>query len=185
MSLPPYVGLTGPNASGKGEVAAWLESEHGYRCRSLSDVIREEARRRGQEPVREVLIALGTELRAEHGAGALAELILRDLEPPALIDSIRNPAEVEVLRRLPGFVLLGIEAPLDLRFERSVERGRPGDPASLAEFEAREAQENTSNPAAQQLAATAALADAVVGNAGSLEELAREVERILRELGGR
>ena len=95
MRKPPYIGLTGPNASGKGEVASYLEREHGYRCRSLSDVIREEARRRGQEPVRGVLIPLGTELRAKHGPGALAELILPDLEPPALIDSIRNPDDAE------------------------------------------------------------------------------------------
>lgn len=185
MSLPPFVGLTGPNASGKGEVAAWLERRHGYRCRSLSDVIREEARRRGQEPVRAVLIALGTELRETLGPAALAELILPQLEPPALVDSIRNPAEVEVLRRLPGFVLLAVEAPVQVRFERCVDRARPGDPATLDEFRSREAQENTSNPAAQQLAATAALADAVVRNEGSLEELGAEVEGILEGLGER
>lgn len=183
MSLPPFVGLTGPNASGKGEVAAWLERRHGYRCRSLSDVIRDEARRRGREPVRAVLIALGTELREAHGPGALAELIVPRLEPPALVDSIRNPAEVEVLRRLPGFVLLAVDAPVELRFERCLERARPGDPQSLEDFRSREAEENTRNPAAQQLAATAELADAVVRNEGSLEELGAEVERVLRSFG--
>ena len=183
MAMPPYIGLTGPNASGKGEVAAYLEKAHGYRARSLSDVLREEARRRGQEPTRGVLIPLGNELRQEHGPGALAELILPGLEPPALIDSIRNPTEVEVLRRLEGFVLLSVAAREDLRFERSLARQRPGDPATLEEFRAREAQENSKDPAAQQLSATAALADAVVENEGGLEELGAQLDRLLSDLG--
>ncbi len=184
MRIPPYIGLTGPNASGKGEVAAYLEREHGFHCRSLSDVIREEARRRGQEPVRGVLIPLGNELRGRHGPGALAELILPQLEPPALVDSIRNPAEVEVLRGLEGFVLISVAAPEDVRFERSLARNRTGDPQSLEEFREREAQENTRDPAAQQLTATAALADIVVLNDADLSDLGGRLEALLSELGG-
>lgn len=184
MTKPPYIGLTGPNASGKGEVAAYLEQAHGYHCRSLSDVIRKEARRRGQEPVRGVLIPLGNELRAKHGPGALAELILPDLDPPALIDSIRNPVEVEILRGLQGFVLLAVAAPEEVRFERSLARARPGDPQTRAEYREREAQENSTDPAAQQLTATAELADAVVVNDAGLDDLAGKLDALLSELGG-
>ena len=42
------MGLTGPNASGKGEVALYLGG-HGYSLHSLSDVVREEAVRRAKE----------------------------------------------------------------------------------------------------------------------------------------
>ena len=180
--LPPYLGLTGPNSSGKGEIAAHLQSHHGYSAVSLSDVLRDEARQRGLDPVRGVLIPLGNELRARLGPGALAELVLPRLQPLTLVDSIRNPEEVAVLRRLPGFVLLGVEAPLPLRFERSLERARPGDPHSLAEFGAREEQENSSDPKAQQLRATAALADHVVSNAGTLGDLHDAVDMLLARL---
>ena len=44
--LPPYLGLTGPNSSGKGEIAAYLQSRHGYVGVSLSDVLRDEAKQR-------------------------------------------------------------------------------------------------------------------------------------------
>lgn len=182
MPKPHFIGLTGPNASGKGEVAAYLERAHGYRPRSLSDVIRAEARRRGEEPTRGVLIPLGNELRAEHGPGALAELILPELEPPALIDSIRNPTEVEVLRRLEGFVLIAVAAPEDLRFERSLSRARPGDPQSLDEFRDRERQENSKDPAAQQLSATAALADVIVLNDSDLDQLAANLDALIDDL---
>lgn len=184
MMKPPYIGVTGPNASGKGEVANYLQRFHGYHCRSLSDVIREEAHRRGQEPLREVLIPLGNELRKRHGPGALAELILPDLDPPALIDSIRNPVEVEVLRGLEGFVLISVAAPEEVRFQRSLARARPGDPRTAEEYREREAQENSSNPAAQQLNATAELADVVLVNDGDLDELGEKLDALLVELGG-
>jgi len=169
--LPRIVGLTGPNSSGKGATADVLVSELGYAAHSLSDVVRDEARRRGLEPVRDVLIPLGNELRQVGGPGALAERILPRLEPPALVDSIRNPAEVEVLRRLEGFVLLAIDAPVELRFRRSLERARPGDAVTLEDFRDKEQRENSTDPKAQQLAATAALADRVLVNDGSLDDL--------------
>jgi dephospho-CoA kinase len=176
---PPVIGLTGPNSSGKGVTADWLRERHGYRPHSLSDVLREEARRRGLEPVRGVLIPLGNELRRERGAGALAELVLPQLVPPALVDSIRNPEEVAVLRRVPGFVLVAIDAPIELRFTRSLERRRPGDPETVDDFRGREEQENTSDPAAQQLRATSALADVHLSNEGSLDDLRRQVDALI------
>jgi dephospho-CoA kinase len=98
------------------------------------------------------------------------------------VDSIRNPAEVEVLRRVPGFVLLGVDAPARLRFERSRARSRPGDPGTFEGFEAREREENTADPDSQQLLATIRLADRVLLNAGDLEALRRQVDRAAAEL---
>lgn len=183
MALPPFLGLTGPNAAGKGVTAEHLVSRHGYCFVSLSDVLREEARRRGLEPVRGVLIPLGNELRRERGAGVLAEMAADGLAPPALVDSIRNPEEVATLRRLlPGFVLVGVTADVPTRFERSLARRRPGDPDTLADFVRREEEENSRDPAAQQLAATVALADATLDNSGSLEELHAAVDALLLRL---
>lgn len=177
------IGLTGPNASGKGEVAAYL-ARRGFAVHSLSDLVREEAGTRGFAPEREHLIRVGNELRAECGPGVLAERILPRLRGRTVIDSIRNPAEVEVLRAgLPHFVLVGVSAPAEVRFRRSLERARQGDPESLDEFLAREREENLVDPAGQQLDATFRLADFSVDNSGSLEELARAVDRVLAKTG--
>jgi dephospho-CoA kinase len=172
------VGLTGPNASGKGEVARHLASL-GFRVVSLSDVVREEATRRGLDHMRDTLIRTGNELRALGGPGALARAILSRLEGRAVVDSIRNPGEVEVLRRGPRFVLIGVDAPQRLRFERSMLRGRAGDGATLAEFAAKEARENSATEAGQQLLATLALADIVIQNDGTIAELRAHVDAAL------
>ena len=146
-------------------------------------MIREEARRRNLPPEREHLIRLGNEMRAGSGPGALAMGILDKLGARAVIDSIRNPAEVVVLRGLPRFVLIGVRAPVELRFQRSLERARPGDPATLEGFKAREAQENSSDLAAQQLDATFALADHYLDNDGNLDQLNARIRGLLEELG--
>ena len=64
------IGLTGKNASGKGEVANYLKTK-GFVYYSLSDVLREEATKRGLEHTRDNLINLGNELRKKYGANYL------------------------------------------------------------------------------------------------------------------
>lgn len=171
-------GLTGPNAAGKGEVADCLR-RHGFTVHSLSDVVREEAAARGLPPEREHLIRIGNLLREEGGAGILARRILPRLGDRDVVDSIRSPGEVEVLRGLPSFVLLAVGAPQEVRFRRALARGRPGDPRTLEEFQARERQENAADPWSQQLDATFRLADRVLDNDGGLDRLGQAVERLL------
>lgn len=177
------IGLTGPNAAGKGEVAQCLAGL-GFALHSLSDVVREAAATAGLPPEREHLIRIGTELRRAGGPGVLAERILDRLGDRDVVDSIRNPAEVAALRRRPDFVLLGVDAPVEVRFRRSLERARPGDPQTLDEFRRREAQENTDDPAAQQLGATFRLADRVIDNGSSLDALRGSVRELVRQLEG-
>ena len=175
------LGFTGPNAAGKGEVSAYLKSR-GFEVHSLSDIVREEAAARGLTPEREHLIRVGTELREQGGLGVLAERLMPRLGARDVVDSIRNPAEVKTLRGLPGFVLVGVDAPAAVRFARSRLRARPGDPETLPEFMARERQENSDNPAGQQLRATFALADRIVENNGDLDALHVKIDDLLRDL---
>jgi len=178
---PLIIGLTGPNAAGKGEVAAVL-GKMGFALHSLSDVVREEAARRGLPPTRENLIRLGNDLRLRHGSGVLARRISRRLRGFDVVDSIRNPVEVQVLRRREGFVLVGVDAPRRLRFRRSMRRARPGDALSLRDFVEKERRENSRRGHAQQLGRTLALADLKVRNDRSLGDLERRVRRFLERL---
>jgi dCMP deaminase len=178
------IGLTGRNAAGKGEIAQYLKAR-GFEYFSLSDEIREEIRRRAGEISRESLVRVGNELRARSGPGALAERVLPKLERArnVVVDSIRNPSEVEVLRRRKDFTLLAIEADQRVRFERGKSRGREGPARTLDQFVHEEERELASNdPTTQQLLATERLADITISNNGTLEELHRKLDALLPSL---
>jgi len=175
------VGLTGKFAAGKGTVADLLV-QRGFAYHSLSDVIREELKAREIAESRENLTEVGNSLRREHGPAALAIMIRDRLLDGRdhIVDSIRNPAEVEVLKLLSGFVLVGVDAHRELRFERLVTRDRQGDPSSWEQFCALEDRETTStDPTTQQLAATWQAVDEVVINDGSRDDLERGLTDLL------
>ncbi len=179
------IGLTGKNAAGKGESAKHLERK-GFEYFSLSDELREEATKRGIGHGREAMISLGNELRSTHGAGYLASAINRKIEPlrkqgktEFVVDSIRSPGEVGELRKNRDFILVGIEARAELRFERMKRRGRQGDAQTLEEFTAHEQKENTCNESGQQLDKCLSMADALVENNGTLEELHKKMDNVV------
>jgi dCMP deaminase len=178
------IGLTGRNAAGKTTAGEALGTR-GFSYLSLSDVIREEAKRRGLEPLRENLTALGNELREKHGPGALAELTVARMQPDRnyTVDSIRHPAEVMTLKKAGSFSLFHIFAPLEARFARSMARARPGDAQTLQDFIRQEEREfASSNVASQQLLETERLADRRIDNDRAMEDFIARVESTLREL---
>lgn len=155
------IGLTGPNATGKGEAAKYLESK-GFKYQSLADIIREAVKDRDLPITRDNLIATGRELRARHGTGYLAERIMERLEPGQnyVVDSFRHEDEVAVFRKASNFYLLVVKTQREIRFKRIRERGRENDPQTYDEFQDLEKAEATSLQAeGQNLAATEACAD--------------------------
>lgn len=174
------VGLTGKNASGKGEASEILK-RHGYRYRSLSDVVREEARLKNLPPSRENLIELATKLRRKNGPGVLAARTIPLLQAGNhVIDSIRHPEEIHILRNAGHFILIGTDAPIELRFARARKRGRDESAGTLEEFRAVEDRERTEEPLAQQLDVSLSMADHVLMNDQGLGELEEELVRILK-----
>lgn len=181
------MGLTGKNASGKGEVASYLKTK-GFAYYSLSDELREEATKRSLEHSRENLISLGNELREQNGPGYLAKKINEKIKSKKgknanfVVDSIRSPYEAKELLKNKDFLLIGIDAPVEIRFERLLERGRAGDSKTPEEFKKHEEKENTSNKSSQQLDKTAKLAGKIITNDGSLESLHKKIDELLEEL---
>jgi len=181
------IGITGKNGSGKTAVSEYLKSR-GFEYHSLSDAIREEIRKRELQITREVLIEVGNELREKFGPGVLAERLLPCLERDQnyVIDSIRNPQEVDALKKRSDFTLLALEAEQATRFERSRIRGRENAAQTLKQFAEEEARElDSNNPASQQLNATRQKADLVITNNGTLEELHRRLDAVLPPLMSR
>ncbi|MBI4126154.1 MAG: AAA family ATPase, partial [Deltaproteobacteria bacterium] len=181
------IGLTGKNGAGKGEVVKFL-AESGYATHSLSDILRDELKTRKHAVTRENLITMGNELRATYGASVLAERTLKrlPLEANAVIDSIRNPFEVEALRQRDDFFLIAVIADPKVRFERTKQRARENDPTTFEQFLEVEARETTSSdPKVQQLDKTETLADAKVPNNRTIEELRQHARKVVNQLSAK
>jgi len=176
------IGLTGANASGKGEAACYLRSKS-FKYYSLSDILREEAKARGIESSRENLIRLGNELREKNGSSVLADFVIKKIKDKNnyIIDSIRNPFEIEALRKLHNFTLVGIDAPVGIRFKRIVSRKRPGDPETLKEFMEKEKMENIPSPANQQLGICLKMADTIIINDSTIEEFHKKISDVIEK----
>lgn len=184
------IGITGTNAAGKGETANILK-RLGYKYYSLSDMIREEASLKKEEPNRDNLIRIGNEFRLRYGEGIwgkkLAEKLKHEERDKIVIDSIRHPMEVKELKKLESkkFILLSINASLELRFQRALKRARPGDPktgADFDDFKRKEELEKTTGKNVQQLSATMKLADYEIINNSTLKELEDKIADILKIL---
>lgn len=176
------LGVAGPYGAGKGEAVAFLAARS-FTALSLSDVIRDELRRRGVEETREQMIETGNALRAAGGPAALADRLARGFLPDRhyVIDSIRHPAEVERLRATsPSFRLLWIDADESIRIERLRQRARNGDPTTLDDLRRLEGRELRSpDPSGQQLLAVRAVADFELRNDGDLEALHAALQEVL------
>src|SRR3989338_1653901 len=155
------IGLTGKNAAGKGEAANYLK-EKGFTYYSLSDVIREEATKRGLDHSRDNLINIGNELRQNFSPNYLAqqinikirEILKNNPKQNFAIDSIRSPFEAKELMKSKDFTLVGIDAPIETRFKRLLERNRMGDAKTLEDFKKQEQRENLKSDTNQQIDAT-------------------------------
>jgi len=173
------IGLTGRNASGKSTVVDWFVSK-GLVSESCSDSIRDHLREKGIEESRENLIEGGRELRRIGGAGILAEMLLERLAgEEAVIDSIRTPGEVETLREREDFILIEVRAGMEARWQRAQSRARSGDVLDRETFFTQEESETVAKEeSGQALDATAALADLILVNDASLEELHSDLEEL-------
>ncbi|MBS3101823.1 AAA family ATPase [Candidatus Woesearchaeota archaeon] len=184
------IGLTGKNAAGKGEAANYLKTK-GFVYFSLSDELREEAKEKGIDAARENLIALGNDLRKKFGTGYLASKIndkisieRKEKKNDFVVDSIRNPGEINELKKNKDFLLLGIDAPVELRYARAEKRGRLGEAKTLQHFIKLEERENFNSKANQQLDRCLKMADKVVVNDSTLEEFHKKIDAALAKLKG-
>lgn len=123
------VGFVGPIKSAKTLAARICEKLLGCKYLSLSDEIRNQLLEAGLSiDERENLQNLGDRLREVYGEGVLAERVVEKINNSPFdsfaIDSIRNPGEIRVLReKIPGIVIVGIDASQRTRYQRSLDSG--------------------------------------------------------------
>lgn len=177
------VGFTGPAGSGKGVLAHHLESK-GFKYISLSDILREMS---GSDD-RKILQDLGDKLRSEMGPGVLAiltgEKIKSDDSRFFVVDSIRHPSEIKHLWNTFDAKVIAVNAPFTKLFDNIRRRGRKGDPETLPDFmDMMKREEGKPGSPSMQIARCIHIANAVIWNEGTTEELLLNLDEKLKGLG--
>lgn len=122
------IGLGGTNGSGKDTVGAMLAERHGYLFVSVSDLLRDELKKRGLPPSRQHMRELSAEWRRESGLGMLVakgyELYLtqKDKYSGVVMASLRNSGETDQIHHLNGKTIW-VDADPRIRYERVQSRG--------------------------------------------------------------
>ena len=131
-----FIGLVGPMGAGKSTISDML----GFRKISLTEVLKEAAQKEGLAINRANLISFGNQLRREKGEHVLAELAVGRIGTGnTVVDSIRNPKEVEYLRKkLPRFILIAVDAPSEVRWRRSSQKYESLDEKEFEEMDKRD-----------------------------------------------
>lgn len=170
------IGLTGSMGCGKGEIVKILEKK-GFQYITLSMMVREEARKRGVAEEREKLMEVGNSMRKESGAGVLAQRALEKIENSEgdlwIVDGIRNPAEIDALKKGENVHIVGVSTDREVLVERILGRARESDAKDRVEILRKLEREwgVGEPPDGQQVGKCMEKADIVIPNMGTLEEL--------------
>jgi len=182
------IGVCGTLAAGKETLTGFFR-EKGFVYFETRQIIIEELKKLGLELSRKNMQDWADEQRKKFGVGALMKIMLeRAQKDPAkhyMFDSLRNDGEAEFMRKnFKDFVLIGVDAPREIRFKRAVARAKPSDPVIWEEFLKVDERDlnDASNPLGQQTQKLLDMADFKIVNDKDLESAQKQVEDIYRKL---
>ena len=176
------IGITGTLGAGKGTVVEYLIIKKGFKHYSMSGFIAEEITRRGLPVNRDTLTEVGTSLRQQNGPDYLTRKLYERAVAAggdAVIESLRSVGEVENLKK-HGALIWAVDADIRLRYERITRRKSEKDSVSFEKFVADEEREShNKEPYKMNLPKCISMADKILTNNGTQEELFAQVEAAL------
>lgn len=137
---PELIGIAGTFASGKDLIAHYLSSHYGYTHPSTSELVRNIAMKERGSVERDVLQEVAKNHRYTHGADVFVQMALQ-APRPTVVTGLRSPGEAKAIKAAGG-VLVFVDAPIELRYERMKNRDRDQESQlTLEEFKTREERE--------------------------------------------
>jgi dephospho-CoA kinase len=177
------VGITGTLGAGKGTIVEFLIKEKGYLHFSVRQYLIEEIKRRGLTVNRDSMTNVANDLRANNSPAYIIEELYKEASAAgknSIIESIRTPGEIDYLKKQGDFILIAVDAKAELRFDRIKLRASETDKIDFATFSANEKREMDSKDANKQnLGKCISMADVVLNNNGSIEELVDQLNNYL------
>ncbi|KND50560.1 MAG: dephospho-CoA kinase [Parcubacteria bacterium C7867-003] len=147
------IGLTGGPGSGKGEVVNFLTTTGFVHFSARKDVLLPKVHQYKLEPNRTNLNTVSNDLRKKYGPEYVAYLLFsKACRGPhnAVVESIYTVGEIEAIREgaeCKGirFVLVSVDAPVEVRYKRIQARASETDHVSFEQFCLEEQREQTSS----------------------------------------
>ena len=181
------IGIAGRIGAGKETLTKFLR-DIGFEYFETRKVLIKSLEEQNMELSRTNMQDLADSWREEFGAGALMKKILEriDTNKNFIIDSLRNGKEAEFLKEELGndFILIGVDAPRDVRFERIIKRGKQSDMLDWENFLKVDERDNfdPDNPMGQQTGKLIEMADFVIMNDRNLGHATKQVEKIWEQI---
>jgi cytidylate kinase len=184
------IGLSGTNGAGKDTIGELLAAQHGYLFISVTELLREECRRRGLPVARQHLHNISAEWRRAYGLAVLVDRAIAQYQAAKgeyvglVMSSIRNSHEAIRIHELGG-TMVWIDADPKIRYQRvaAADRGRAAeDNKTYEEFLAEEAAEmqQTGDEATLNMDEVKKQSDVLfMNNSTDMETLERELRRTL------
>jgi dephospho-CoA kinase len=183
---PLVIGLTGAFGSGKTSAANFFE-EKGFKRIGLSDFLKDQLTKDGKSLTRKNFQDLGNELRRKNGPGYLAkkasEMIVLENLDKVTVDGLRNIGELDILRKNFNFVLIGVVADRQVRFNR-IKNMKEREELTFNEFEELDRRDlglTEEDLSGLQVAKCLALAD-YFAESNDEEAYPKKLEQILKKL---
>jgi dephospho-CoA kinase len=174
------VGITGTLGAGKGTIVEYLVKEKGFRHFSVRQYLITIINKEGLPVNRDSMVVTANRIRAEQNPAYIIQELFKMAEregEDAVIESIRTPGEVMFLKQHNNFILLAVDADPKIRFDRIKKRMSSTDDIDFKTFIEDEEREMTSTDANNQnIRKCIEMADVVLTNNGSIEELYKQVE---------
>lgn len=176
------IGITGTLGAGKGTVVDYLVNKKSFCHYSVSGYLKEELQKQNREIDRTNMQDIANEIREKFGPDYITKMLFEKAKQKnhdAIIESIRNPKEAEFIKSHNG-KLFAVTSLQKTRYKRIKERQSEKDSVSFKEFQSQEAREMQNiDPNAQNLLKCIEMADFIVNNDGSLENLYEQIEKII------
>jgi len=178
--MKKILGFTGPIGSGKDLAAKYVGEKLRIPFFQISDALKKLMEKRGVEVNRDTFTTCGTEYAKEFGEDYLAKILLEKIDGgKGVISGMRQVAQIKYLRENSDFYLVAIGADAEIRFQRSMARGKAGDADTLDLFVRNELKENTAEKNIQRVFECVKMADILIINNTSLEDLYKELDELL------
>lgn len=178
------IGVIGQNGSGKDEVLKYLKAKYDIPFVSTGDLVREIAAKEGKETTRENLQEISERYFREFGRGCFVKLAVEKIHDKgweiAGITGIRSLEDVQILKTIlnKDFILINVYiSDPEERYKRMRKRAEERDPHNYSQF----LQNDRAEEEIFHVQSAAQYADYAVSNDGTLDDLHKEIDKLVTE----